>query len=168
MDMDRHEHSSSSSSSGSSSSETKPASWSSSSPQPAKKRPAGRTKFRETRHPVFRGVRRRAPAGRWVCEVRVPWRHGARLWLGTFATPKAAALRVREFTRNSTNRSSEEEQYELSMDARGFSLLKCAAFDSVFFLFDRWDGIATRLTRHASLAICMPCWRCSTLELILH
>jgi hypothetical protein len=91
MDMDRHEHSSSSSSSGSSSSETKPASWSSSSPQPAKKRPAGRTKFRETRHPVFRGVRRRAPAGRWVCEVRVPGRRGCRLWLGTYVTAVAAA-----------------------------------------------------------------------------
>ncbi|CAD6218473.1 unnamed protein product [Miscanthus lutarioriparius] len=33
------------------------------------KRPAGRTKFRETRHPVFRGVRRRGNAGRWVCEA---------------------------------------------------------------------------------------------------
>jgi hypothetical protein len=132
------------------------------------KKPAGRTKFHETRHPVFRGVQWRG-AARWVCEVRIPWRHGAMLWLSTFTTPKAAALRVREFTRNSTNRSSEEEeQYVLSMDARGFSLLKCAAFDSVFFLFNRWDGIATRLTRHASLAICMPCWRCSTLELILH
>uniref|UniRef100_A0A0E0A4E2 AP2/ERF domain-containing protein n=1 Tax=Oryza glumipatula TaxID=40148 RepID=A0A0E0A4E2_9ORYZ len=34
------------------------------------KRPAGRTKFRETRHPVYRGVRRRGPAGRWVCEYQ--------------------------------------------------------------------------------------------------
>ncbi|GJM99292.1 hypothetical protein PR202_ga16381 [Eleusine coracana subsp. coracana] len=91
MNMAVHEHSSSSSSSGSSSSETKPASWSSSSPQPAKKRPAGRTKFRETRHPVFRGVRRRGNAGRWVCEVRVPGRRGSRLWLGTYVTAEAAA-----------------------------------------------------------------------------
>ncbi|KAG8057464.1 hypothetical protein GUJ93_ZPchr0002g24834 [Zizania palustris] len=61
------------------------------------KRPAGRTKFRETRHPVFRGVRRRggagagagAGAGRWVCEVRVPGKHGARLWLGT--TPRGCS-----------------------------------------------------------------------------
>ncbi|CAN6198600.1 unnamed protein product [Urochloa humidicola] len=55
------------------------------------KKPAGRTKFRETRHPVFRGVRRRGQAGRWVCELRVPGRRGCRLWLGTFATPELAA-----------------------------------------------------------------------------
>ncbi|XP_062199161.1 dehydration-responsive element-binding protein 1H-like [Phragmites australis] len=87
MDMGRHEHSTSSSSS--SSTEHK-AVWSSS-PTPPKKRPAGRTKFRETRHPVFRGVRRRGTAGRWVCEVRVPGKRGARLWLGTYVTAEAAA-----------------------------------------------------------------------------
>ncbi|KAF7073737.1 hypothetical protein CFC21_078684 [Triticum aestivum] len=55
------------------------------------KRPAGRTKFRETRHPVYRGVRRRGNAQRWVCEVRVPGKRGARLWLGTYATAEIAA-----------------------------------------------------------------------------
>ncbi|KAJ1253987.1 hypothetical protein BS78_07G216500 [Paspalum vaginatum] len=55
------------------------------------KRPAGRTKFQETRHPVFRGVRRRGRAGRWVCEVRVPGGRGDRLWVGTFDTAEAAA-----------------------------------------------------------------------------
>uniref|UniRef100_A0A0E0IFD4 AP2/ERF domain-containing protein n=1 Tax=Oryza nivara TaxID=4536 RepID=A0A0E0IFD4_ORYNI len=58
---------------------------------PSSKRPAGRTKFHETRHPVFRGVRRRGRAGRWVCEVRVPGRRGCRLWLGTFDAADAAA-----------------------------------------------------------------------------
>ncbi|KAL6646288.1 hypothetical protein ACP70R_017896 [Stipagrostis hirtigluma subsp. patula] len=61
-----------------------------SSPSPPK-RPAGRTKFQETRHPVFRGVRRRGRAGRWVCEVRVPGTGGERLWVGTFDTAEAAA-----------------------------------------------------------------------------
>ncbi|XP_066337503.1 dehydration-responsive element-binding protein 1H-like [Miscanthus floridulus] len=98
MDMGRLElspsSSSSTSASSSSSDHNKKAVWSpssSSSPQPAKKRPAGRTKFRETRHPVFRGVRRRGAAGRWVCEVRVPGNHGARLWLGTYVAAESAA-----------------------------------------------------------------------------
>uniref|UniRef100_A0ACD5Y788 Uncharacterized protein n=1 Tax=Avena sativa TaxID=4498 RepID=A0ACD5Y788_AVESA len=58
---------------------------------PTPKRPAGRTKFKETRHPVYRGVRRRGRNGRWVCEVRVPSKSGERLWLGTHVTAEAAA-----------------------------------------------------------------------------
>ncbi|CAM0914000.1 unnamed protein product [Alopecurus aequalis] len=57
------------------------------------KRPAGRSKFNETRHAVYRGVRRRGPAGgeRWVCEVRVHGSKGCRLWLGTFTSADMAA-----------------------------------------------------------------------------
>ncbi|KAM0929885.1 hypothetical protein ACQ4PT_001338 [Festuca glaucescens] len=62
-----------------------------SSPSTHRKRPAGRTKFKETRHPVYRGVRRRGSAGRWVCEVRVPGKRGELLWLGTYVTAEAAA-----------------------------------------------------------------------------
>ncbi|XP_078173177.1 dehydration-responsive element-binding protein 1A-like isoform X2 [Carex rostrata] len=54
------------------------------------KKPSGRTKFKETRHPVYRGVRRRGTLNRWVCEVRNP-NNKSRIWLGTFQTAEMAA-----------------------------------------------------------------------------
>ena len=55
----------------------------------SQKRKTGRKKFKETRHPIFHGVRER-DRGKWVFEVSEPNKK-SRIWLGTYPNAELAA-----------------------------------------------------------------------------
>ncbi|KAK6163510.1 hypothetical protein DH2020_000374 [Rehmannia glutinosa] len=55
------------------------------------KKKTGRKIFKETRHPVYRGVRQKNGGRKWVCELRDPNKK-SRLWLGTFSDAETAAV----------------------------------------------------------------------------
>ncbi|KAI3975457.1 hypothetical protein MKX01_042467 [Papaver californicum] len=54
------------------------------------KKISGRKIFKETRHPIYRGVRARKN-NKWVCEVREPGNRKSRIWLGTHSSAEIAA-----------------------------------------------------------------------------